>query len=126
MDFFDKLSKKASETYKVTAEKTTKIAKETKLKLEISNYKSNMEDLYKIVGKKIYQKYAAQEEMQLEDIQDELNKLDTISEKIDIANKEIMSLKDKIKCQNCNYEMSEEYEYCPKCGTKIKQTNNWE
>ena len=41
-------------------------------------------------------------------------------EKIDIANKEIMSLKDKIKCQNCNYEMSEEYEYCPKCGTKIK------
>ena len=74
----------------------------------------------KIVGKKIYQKYAAQEEMQLEDIQDELNKLDTISEKIDIANKEIMSLKDKIKCQNCNYEMSEEYEYCPKCGTKIK------
>ena len=120
LDFFDKLSKKASETYKVTAEKTTKIAKETKLKLEISNYKSNMEDLYKIVGKKIYQKYAAQEEMQLEDIQDELNKLDTISEKIDIANKEIMSLKDKIKCQNCNYEMSEEYEYCPKCGTKIK------
>ena len=88
MDFFDKLGKKASETYKVTAEKTTKIAKETKLKLEISNYKSNMEDLYKIVGKKIYQKYAAQEEMQLEDIQDELNKLDTISEKIDIANKE--------------------------------------
>ncbi len=120
MDFFDKLCKKASETYKVTAEKTTKIAKETKLKLEISNYKSNMEDLYKIVGKKIYQKYAAQEEMQLEDIQDELNKLDTISEKIDIANKEIMSLKDKIKCPNCNYEMSEEYEYCPKCGTKIK------
>ena len=81
MDFFDKLGKKASETYKVTAEKTTKIAKETKLKLEISNYKSNMEDLYKIVGKKIYQKYAAQEEMQLEDIQDELNKLDTIIEK---------------------------------------------
>ena len=120
MDFFDKLSKKASDTYKVTAEKTSKIAKKIKLWLEISNYKSNMEDLYKIVGKKIYQKYAAQEEMQLEDIQDELNKLDTISEKIDIANKEIMSLKDKIKCQNCNYEMSEEYEYCPKCGTKIK------
>ena len=122
MDFFDKLSKKASETYKVTAEKTTKIAKETKLKLEISNYKSNMEDLYKIVGKKIYQKYAAQEIAPIEGatFQDELNKLDTISEKIDIANKEIMSLKDKIKCQNCNYEMSEEYEYCPKCGTKIK------
>lgn len=120
MDFFDKLGKKASETYKVTAEKTTKMAKETKLKLEINNNKSNMEDIYKTIGKKIYEKYSAQEEMQLEDIQEELNKLDDISEKINVANKEIMGLKEKIKCNNCDYEMSEEYEYCPKCGAKMK------
>ena len=30
MEFFDKLSKKASEAYKITADKTGKIAKETK------------------------------------------------------------------------------------------------
>ena len=30
MDFFDKLGKKASEAYKVTADKTGKIAKEAK------------------------------------------------------------------------------------------------
>ena len=47
--------------------------------------------------------------MQIEDISDELNKLDTINEQIDIANKEIMSLKDKIKCKNCNYEMDEDF-----------------
>ena len=32
MEFFDKLSKKASDTYKGAAEKTGKLAKETKLK----------------------------------------------------------------------------------------------
>ena len=31
MEFFDKLGKKASEAYKITADKTGKIAKETKL-----------------------------------------------------------------------------------------------
>ena len=32
MEFFDKLTKKASETYKGAAEKTSKLAKEAKLK----------------------------------------------------------------------------------------------
>ena len=33
MDFFDKITKKASEAYKITADKTGKIAKATKIKL---------------------------------------------------------------------------------------------
>ena len=118
MDFLDKIGKKASETYKFTAEKTTKIAKETKLKLAINSYKSNIEELYREIGKKVYKKYALKEELQIEDIEQELKKLDTINEKIDEANKEIMDLKDKIKCKNCSYEMNIEFDYCPKCGTK--------
>ena len=35
MEFFDKISKKASEAYKATADKTGKLAKETKLKLKM-------------------------------------------------------------------------------------------
>ena len=34
MDFFNQLGKKATEAYKVTADKTGKIAKEAKLKLK--------------------------------------------------------------------------------------------
>ena len=36
MEFFDKIGKKASEEYKVTADKTGKVAKETKMKLKIN------------------------------------------------------------------------------------------
>ena len=34
MEFFDKISQKATEAYKITADKTGKIARETKLKIK--------------------------------------------------------------------------------------------
>ena len=57
MEFFDKLTKKASETYKGAAEKTSKLAKEAKLKLKINENKSKINDLYQEIGKKVYQKH---------------------------------------------------------------------
>ena len=62
MEFFDKLTKKASETYKGAAEKTGKIAKEAKLKLKISDNKSKINDIYEEIGKKVYQKHASNED----------------------------------------------------------------
>ena len=52
MDFFDKLGKKATEAYKVTADKTGKIAKETKLKFKMGELKTKIEDIYEEIGKK--------------------------------------------------------------------------
>ena len=43
MNFFDKIGKKASEAYKITADKTGKIAKETRINLKISELKVEME-----------------------------------------------------------------------------------
>jgi len=42
VDFFNKLGKKASKTYKITAEKTGKLAKEAKLRLKINENKSDI------------------------------------------------------------------------------------
>ena len=42
MEFFDKIGKKASEAYKITADKTGKIAKETKNKLKMGELKSQI------------------------------------------------------------------------------------
>ena len=50
MEFFDKLGKKASEAYKMTADKTGKIAKETKNKLKIGELKSQVNDLTAMVS----------------------------------------------------------------------------
>ena len=56
MEFFDKLTKKATETYKGAAEKTSKMAKEAKLKIKINENKAKIKDLYEEIGKKVYQK----------------------------------------------------------------------
>lgn len=54
MDFFDKIGKKASKTYRYTAEKTSKLAKEAKLRMSMSENKAKIEDLYEEIGKRIY------------------------------------------------------------------------
>lgn len=118
MDIINKIGKKATETYKITAEKTSKIAKEAKLKMEINNCNSNIQELYTEIGKKIYLKYSKEEEITIEDINDELNKIDTLTDEINKSNDEIMKLKDKVKCKNCNYEMDDDFKYCPNCGAK--------
>ena len=42
MEFFNKISEKASTAYKVTAAKTGKLAKEAKLRLKMSNLKTQI------------------------------------------------------------------------------------
>ena len=46
MDFFDKLGKQASKTYKFTAKQTSKFAREAKLKIQMNEHKSQIEELY--------------------------------------------------------------------------------
>ena len=65
MEFFEKLGKKASETYKTAAEKTNKIASDTKLKAKINDCKSKIKDVYTEIGKKVYQKYALDGELNI-------------------------------------------------------------
>ena len=57
MGFFDTLGKKASEAYGATAKKTGELAREAKLKMKINENKSNINDLYKEIGKKVYEKH---------------------------------------------------------------------
>ena len=56
MEFFNKISEKASTAYKATAAKTGKLAKEAKLRLKMSNLKSQINDIYLDIGAKIYEK----------------------------------------------------------------------
>ena len=64
MEFFDKLGQKASEAYKVTADKTGKLAKEAKLRMKIGELKSQINDIYKEIGKKVYEKHVREENIE--------------------------------------------------------------
>lgn len=122
MEFFDKIGKKATEAYKVTADKTGKIAKETKLKFRIGELKTQIADIYEEIGKKVYEKHVREEELCIKkDLEEQCTQIDILSDEIDSLLKECLELKDKRQCPNCYKEIEKDVKFCPNCGEK--QTN---
>lgn len=119
MEFFDKLGKKASEAYKVTADKTGKIAKETKLKFKIGELKTQINSIYEEIGKKVYEKHIREEDICIKkDLEEQCTKIDVLSDEIDSLLKECLQLKDKKQCQKCYKEIEKDDKFCPNCGEK--------
>lgn len=119
MEFFDKLGKKASEAYKITADKTGKIAKETKLKLKMNELKSQVNDIYEEIGRKVYEKHMREENISIKnDLEAECTRIDVLSDEINELLQECLNLKDKKQCPKCYKEIEVEDNFCPNCGEK--------
>lgn len=122
MEFFDKLGKKATEAYKMTADKTGKIAKEAKLKLKIGELKSQINEIYKEIGEKVYEKHIREEEIDIQKVlEEQCTKIDVLSDEIDSMLQKCLTLRDKKQCPNCNYQIDKDDKFCPKCGQKQNQ-----
>ena len=119
MDFFDKLGKEARKTYKYTTEKTSKLAKEAKLKMQMNEHKGEIEDLYLEIGKKMYEHHVNDKALDI-DIEAVLEEyciqIDELCDRIEDERKEILTLKEKKQCPNCFCEIDLDYHYCPNCG----------
>lgn len=119
MDFFNKLSKKATETYKGVSEKTNKLTKEAKLKMKMNDSKSKINDLYQEIGKKIYEKHTLKEEINIQkDLEEEITRIDVISAEIENCLNEIRLLKDKKQCIKCFAEIEKDAKFCVHCGAE--------
>lgn len=121
MEFFDKLGKKASEAYKITADKTGKIAKETKIKFKINDLKSQINDTYEEIGKNVYEKHVKKENISVSDFEEECTKFDVLSDEIEGLLKECLDLKDKKQCPKCYKEIEKDAKFCPSCGEKQEE-----
>lgn len=122
MDFFNKLGKKASEAYKVTADKTGKIAKETKLKFKMGELRTQINSIYEEMGKKVYEKHIREEDICIKkDLEEQCTKIDVLSDEIDSLLKECLELNDKKQCQGCYKEIEKDVKFCPNCGEKQTQ-----
>ena len=119
MGFFDNLGKKASAAYDATAEKTSKLAKEAKLRMKINENKSNIKDLYEEIGKKKNKKHVREENIDINtDLEEECTKIDVLSAEIETCLKSILELKEKKQCEKCHAEIELNASFCPKCGEK--------
>lgn len=122
MEFFDKIGKKASEAYKITADKTGKIAKETKIKLKMNELKTQVNELYEQIGKKVYEKHVREEDISIKkDLEEECTKIDVLSDEIESLLKQCLDLKDKKQCPKCYVEIEKDMNFCYNCGQKQTQ-----
>ena len=125
MNFFDKLSQTATQTYKYTQDKTNKLAKTAKLKANINENKQKVEDLYLEIGKQVYENHVREEKIDIvAKIEDICKEIDAYTDEIESSRKEILKLKDLKQCKVCSFEMELDYEFCPKCGAKQQSNNN--
>ena len=125
MEFCNKISEKASTAYKVTAAKTGKLAKEAKLKLKMSNLKSQINDIYLDIGAKIYEKHLLKEDINIKnDLEEECTKIDILTNQIEEILNECLELNNKKQCLKCFAKIDKDCKFCPECGTKQEDTSN--
>ena len=119
MEFFDMIGKKASEAYKITADKTGKLAKETKLKIRMGEIKAQTNEIYQEIGKKVYEKHVREEDISIkEELEEECTKLDVLSDEMDSLLNQCLELRDKKQCPSCFAKIDKDMNYCPNCGVK--------
>lgn len=119
MEIFDMIGKKASEAYKITADKTGKLAKETRLKLGMGEIKAKTNEIYQEIGKKVYEKHVREENISIKDeLEEECTKLDVLSDEMDSLLKQCLELRDKKQCPSCFTEIDKDMNFCPNCGAK--------
>ena len=113
MSFFNELGKK-------TTEATSKITKETKLKFKMGDLKSKINNIYQEIGKKVYEKHARGETIDIkEELKEECEKIDQFSKEIEEARLEVLKLNNKRLCPNCLTEVDKTAAFCSKCGEKL-------
>lgn len=117
MDFFNKLGNMASETYKKTSKKTGELAKEAKIRMKMNEDKGKIKDLYQEIGKIVYQKHIKNEEISIqEDLNSYCMQIDELSNDVEKALDDILKLRGKRICENCNTEIDINVKFCPSCG----------
>lgn len=122
MEIFDKIGEVASQTYKYTAEKADKIARETKLRMKMNENKSKIETLYNEIGEAVYRRHiSASKENFDEEINNACEEIDKISKEIEQQNNELLNLKDRKQCPNCHEKIDKEAKYCSNCGMEQNQ-----
>lgn len=121
-NIMDKISRTAVDTYHSAVKATGKLAREIRLKTQMSENKRKIQEIYEDIGKTIYEKYLLKEEINPEtDLLNPCSRIDTLADEIDAFRMELLKLKDLKQCPECHYEIYYDFHYCPNCGYVQKQ-----
>ncbi len=112
-----KIGKTAAKTYRYAAEGAGKIAKEIKLKSQMSDDKEQISKLYEEIGKYVYENYLLKENIDITSkLEEKCCEISNLADEVEQIRMQILNLKDLKQCPKCHYEIELEFTYCPNCG----------
>lgn len=118
MNFFDKLGKKANETYQVAKEKTVNLTEELKIKGKINEINDKIETIYAEIGKFVYTELKDGRDASRDVVTEKCNAISTLNDDLEKLRTDLLALKNIKKCVKCNAEMDLKSEFCSNCGEK--------
>jgi tRNA(Ile2) C34 agmatinyltransferase TiaS len=117
MEFFDKLSKKASETYQIAKEKTTNLSEELKLKSKINSLEEKNYQIFAEIGETVYKELKEGRDVEKDLILVKVDEVTANQNEMEKLKLKLMELKQVKKCVNCGAELEKNASFCSKCGT---------
>lgn len=111
----------AAKLGKQVYEKTNNVIGKTKISFAISETDSKIKDVYSEIGKLVYERYAAGEDI-CEFAKESCEKIEALlKEKADL-NEKLAELKETVKCAGCGKNNAADASYCSGCGSKLDVT----
>ena len=108
----------ASKAFGDAGKKASSVYSTSKLKLKILNIKTDMDILYKEVGKLVWAEHC-DEEIQREKLQAILLALDDKKEELDTLSEALEEAKGTKRCGTCGKANPRENAYCASCGAEF-------
>lgn len=118
MSSFDNLLSKAKAATQKAGKKANEMVEITKLNLEVSDVKSQIDNIYRDMGKAIYETYQETGAVD-EPMQRKCMLIDEKYKQIEEINAKLGTLKNVIICPKCSEQNPIDNIFCAKCGQKL-------
>lgn len=114
----DRTEEAASRAADVAGRKASGVVESTKLNLKIFDLNSDMDQIYREIGKMLYDTHLG-EQVDQEMVQEKLSQLDEKHEEIERLRAKLNSLKTVHKCPVCGKECKPDDAFCSECGSQL-------
>ncbi len=109
----------AAKITKTVIDKTNSVVSQTKLKYAISETSGKIDDIYKEMGKAVYERYLSDDETCCDAMREKCEKIDALNEEIEELKMQLAEIKETVKCPKCGAYNNTGSAYCSKCGEKL-------
>lgn len=119
MDFMDDLKDRATDVASITSKKVAEIYASTKLKLTISERKTQIRSLYCELGEMVYKTARGEGDDEKDNIEDKIAEISLAMEVLEEMQKSDMKAKNLKLCPYCNEKIEEKSKFCSNCGQEM-------